>query len=234
MLLLLQVGHTFEEIAREYGDYDLWFRRALDVPEAEFEVRRVFAGDPLPEHHEYAGIVVSGSWSMVTDKEDWSERTASYLAKSVERDVPTLGVCYGHQLLAHALGGEVGDNPQGRNSGSTEVRLNDAARQDALFSGFYPRMLVQVSHYQRVLRLPEGATLLGTCDRDPNHAVRLGERVWGVQFHPEFDARTSRQYIEMRRERIASEGLSPDALIAGVRDSDDGKHLLRRFRDLTR
>ena len=102
-LLLLQVGHTFEEIARERGDYDAWFQRALGRGDAEFRALRVFAGEPLPADFDYAAVVVTGSWSMVTDREPWSEASADYLREAVARQRPILGVCYGHQLLAHAL-----------------------------------------------------------------------------------------------------------------------------------
>ena len=75
-LLLLQVGHTFEEIARERGDYDVWFQRALGLADDEISCVRAFAGEPLPQAFDYRGVVVTGSWSMVTDRELWSEASA--------------------------------------------------------------------------------------------------------------------------------------------------------------
>lgn len=231
-LLLLQVGHTFEEISRERGDYDLWFRQLLGQREDQLEVRRVFAGDPLPEGFGYRGIVITGSWSMVTDREPWSEGSGAYLRQAAQREVPILGVCYGHQLLAHAFGGEVGFNPNGRHAGSADVTLTDQAAEDALFGALPQRLVVQVSHSQSVLKLPAGALLLAHAARDPFHAFRLGKTTWGVQFHPEFDDAVSRRYIELRRERILSEGLDPDALLATVRPSPHGAQLLRRFADM--
>lgn len=233
-LLFLQVGHTFEEIARERGDYDVWFKRALAGTDDDFVTLRVFDGAPLPSDFGYRGIVVSGSWSMVTDREPWSEASARYLKSAAQAGLPILGVCYGHQLLAHAFGGEVGYNPFGRHAGTAEVITTEAARSDALFSVLPEKLIVQVSHSQRVLTLPEGALLLAHTARDPFHAFRLGDRTWAVQFHPEFDHEVSRRYIELRRERILSEGLDPDALIAGVRVSDHGAQLLTRFAEITR
>jgi GMP synthase (glutamine-hydrolysing) len=233
-LLLLQVGHTFEEIARERGDYDVWFQRALGRSDADFRVLRAFAGEPLPANFDFAGVVVTGSWSMVTDREPWSEASAEFLREAAARQRPILGVCYGHQLLAQAFGGCVDFNPSGRHAGSAQLELTAQAAGDPLFAGFSSPLLVQVSHSQRVLALPPGALLLGHCVRDPYHAFRLGENCWGVQFHPEFDAEVSRRYIELRRQKILDEGLDPDALIASVRESDHGARLLARFADLTR
>src|SRR5690348_9614466 len=113
-LLLLQVGSTFEQVAVTRGDYDLWFRGAFGLPEGDVEVVRVFEGAPLPAGHAYRAMVVTGSAAMVTDREPWSVATAEYLLEALERNVPILGVCYGHQLLADALGGRVANNPRGR------------------------------------------------------------------------------------------------------------------------
>ena len=230
--LLLQVGHTYEEIARERGDYDHWFREGLGIDERELEVRRVFAGVPLPDHHDYDAVVVTGSWSMVTDREPWSEATGAYLAEAVSRELPVLAVCYGHQLLAHALGGQVGYNPSGRHAGSARVELTEAAADDPLFRDFASPLIVHVSHAQRVLDLPAEAVLLARCERDPYHAFRVGKCAWAVQFHPEFSAETARAYIRIRAATMQAEGLDPEALIAGVRETDDGRALLRRFRAL--
>jgi GMP synthase (glutamine-hydrolysing) len=231
-VLLLQVGHTFSEIAAIRGDYDVWFREGLGVREDELDVRPVYAGAALPAHFDYAGVVVTGSGSMVTDREPWSEATAEYLREAVTRELPVLGVCYGHQLLAHVFGGLVGYNPVGRNIGTTRVELREAAASDALLQGFANPLYVHVSHSQRVIDLPAEAVLLGACERDPHHAFRIGRCAWGVQFHPEFSAQTARDYIRIRSETIAAEGLDPDALLAGVRESTDGEQILRRFRSL--
>ncbi|HEX6240590.1 MAG TPA: glutamine amidotransferase [Polyangiales bacterium] len=231
-LLFLQVGHTFEEIARERGDYEVWFQAALGQSDAEFEVRKVYAGAGLPDHFDYRGIVVSGSWSMVTDHEPWSDQSGAYLRSAAAHAVPILGVCYGHQLLADAFGGQVGYNPRGRHAGTARVLTTPAVETDALFGPLPRQLVVQVSHSQSVLALPPGAVLLAHAEGDPNQAFRLGERTWGVQFHPEFDHEVSRRYIELRRERIREEGLDPEALIAGVRPSPHGAQLLRRFAQL--
>jgi GMP synthase (glutamine-hydrolysing) len=231
-VLLLQVGHTFEEIARIRGDYDSWFRAGLELEESEFEVRRVFEGAPLPDHFDYDAALVTGSWSMVTDREPWSEASGDYLREAVDRKLPLLAVCYGHQLLAHALGGTVGYNPTGRHAGSSLIELTEEAVRDPLFGVFESPMAVHVSHSQRVLDLPAEAVLLARCERDPYHAFRVGECAWGVQFHPEFSAETARDYIRIRSGTIAAEGLDPDALLRGVRETADGERLLRRFRAL--
>jgi GMP synthase (glutamine-hydrolysing) len=230
-ILLLKVGQTFDHVARARGDYDVWFRNLLGAGD-RLEVVHAGLGAPLPRDFGYAGIVVTGSFAMVTERAPWSVATADYLREAVQRRVPTLGVCYGHQLLADAFGGEVRDNPRGRQAGTVRVSLTAEARRDPLFSGLPEEFSAHVSHQQSVVSLPEGATLLASCAGDPHHAYRLGPAAWGVQFHPEFDAEVSRAYIEARREVLLREGLDPDALLRRVEECEHGPRLLARFVEL--
>ena len=125
-----------------------------------------------------------------------------------------LGICYGHQLLAHALGGEVGRNPRGREIGTVVVRRLAPAQHDPLLGVWSEAEPAHVTHLESVLALPAGAVRLAESDLDPVQAFTVGERAWGVQFHPEFDAETVRAYLLARTEKVRAEGLDPDALLA--------------------
>lgn len=226
--VLLKVGRTSEALARARGDYERWFREGLGVGDA-LDVVDLTSGDALPASGAHRAIVVTGSAAMVTDREPWSVAAGAFLREAVHAGRHVLGVCYGHQLLADALGGEVGYNPRGRQIGTIEATPTDAGRADPLLGPLGAPLVVQTSHRQIVTRLPEGATLLARAPLDPHHAFRMGERAWGVQFHPEFDGAIARTYVEERREAIAQEGLDPDALAASARDSAQGTALLRAF-----
>jgi GMP synthase (glutamine-hydrolysing) len=91
---------------------------------------------------------------------------------------------------------------------------------------------VPVSHKQSVLELPGEATLLATAERDPHHAFSIGQRAWGVQFHPEFDADIVRGYVAARRDAIHAEGMDADAIERAARDTDHGPRVLKRFAEL--
>jgi GMP synthase (glutamine-hydrolysing) len=189
----------------------------------------VYRGEALPDAAAPAGVVVTGSSALVTDREDWSERTGAWLADVLEAGTPLLGICYGHQLLAHALGGRVDHNPLGREIGTIRLELAPAAAADPLLGVLGDAESVHATHVQSVTELPPGARRLASSRGDPNQAFALGERAWGVQFHPEFDADVIAAYLAARREIIRSEGLDPEALEAGVRESPEGPRLLGRF-----
>jgi GMP synthase (glutamine-hydrolysing) len=232
-LLLLKVGRTLSSLSATRGDYEVWFGAGLGVGEA-LHVVRVIDGEPLPDLNAYRGVVVSGSAAMVTERAAWSVATAAWLLEALARDLPVLGVCYGHQLLADALGAHVDWNPRGRQIGSVVATLTENGRTDPLFSGLPAELLVQTSHSQSVLSLPESLALLAATPRDPQHAFRVrGARAWGVQFHPEFDAEVTRAYIRERSADIRAEGQDPDALIEGVVESAHGDLILRRFAALS-
>ena len=189
----------------------------------------VCSGSPLPGFDGISGVVISGSHAMITEHQDWSERTVEWLQGAVERQIPILGICYGHQLIAYALGGEVGDNPNGCEFGTVEVNLNENARGDKLFGGFSTPMRVHVSHTQSVLRLPDNAKLLASSDVDINQAFVVGNSAWGIQFHPEFDAEIVIEYINQHREALLREHNNPDRIIERCLDTPHGSEMLKRF-----
>lgn len=233
-LLLIKTGTAVPSVVARRKDCDIWIRTGLGVPESDAQLVNVYQGEALPHARDVAGAVITGSSAMVTDRADWSERTADWLREAVQLEVPVLGICYGHQLLAHALGGLVEFNPRGRHIGTVDVSLRDEARSDRLFKAFSEALHLPVSHRQSVTRLPDGAVWLAEAAIDPHHAFRIGTSAWGVQFHPEFDANIVRGYIEARRDDMFREGLDADALWENAMDSADGTILLRRFADVVR
>ena len=217
------------ELARRRGGLADWIARGLRLPAGMLAVVDPRRGEELPSPRGLAGVVVTGSVAMVTDREEWSQRTAAWLAGAVAADVPVLGICYGHQLLAHAMGGLVDYNPKGREFGTVEVRLLPAAADDSLLSHLPPVFRAQASHSQSVLRLPPGAVLLAANDHDRCHAFRLGRCAWGVQFHPEFDADIVRTLTGARDESLRADGLCPETILAAVEETPHAASVLARF-----
>lgn len=227
--VILKTGTTLPELRARRGDYEDWILDGLGVPRERARVVAVYEGETPPPADAPAGVVVTGSSAMVSEREPWSEVAAAWLRAAVAAGTPVLGVCYGHQLLAHALGGRVAQNPHGREIGSVRVRLLPEARSDPLLGGLSDPLTVQVTHVEAVLELPAGARRLAESGLDANHAFAVGEHAWGVQFHPEFDADVMRAYLAARREILRSEGIDPERLERCVQESPQGPALLRRF-----
>ena len=228
-LVIVKLGDTFEALRERHGDFENWIAAGLDSQTLPLLVVDPRRGDTLPAPGTISGAVLTGSHAMVSHREPWSERTAQWLAQLVAHDTPVLGICYGHQLLAHALGGEAGDHPQGIEIGTVTVTLDEAAATDALLRDLPTEFQAHVVHSQSALRLPEGAVRLAGSAHEPVQAFRVGEHPWGVQFHPEFDAESMRGYIDMLADELKSGGADPTALRDGVRNTDAAAGLLGRF-----
>jgi len=230
--VILKTGTTLPELLARRGDYEDWFLAGLGVARERVKVVAAHAGEAPPPPDRPAGVVVTGSSAMVSARAPWSEAAGAWLRAAVEAGTPVLGVCYGHQLLAQALGGVVAPNPNGREMGTVRLRLLPEAQADPLLAGFDAPLCVQATHVESVVSLPPGARRLAESDLDANHAFAVGERAWGVQFHPEFDAEVMRAYLVARREILRAEGIEPERLESGVEESPQGPALLRRFAQL--
>ncbi|WP_208543305.1 glutamine amidotransferase [Marilutibacter alkalisoli] len=226
--LIIETGQPVESMRRHRG-FPHWIRVAAGLPAGDSVVANVEAGETLPAHEGLAGAIVTGSAAMVTDRTEWSERSAAWLGEAARAGLPVLGICYGHQLLAHALGGKVGDNPLGRRMGTLEIRKAAPAGEDPLFEPLPAAFAAQLTHVQSVLELPEGATVLAHSEHDPHQAFRWGDRAWGVQFHPEFSATHMRGYVRARHVALAREGHDPAAILANVGAAPQARRVLRRF-----
>ncbi|MCK8601012.1 glutamine amidotransferase [Syntrophobacteraceae bacterium DRH4] len=227
--MIIKVGRTLPSLVAGRGDFDDWIVAAMGIPPEQVNIVEVSNGETLPDYREISGIVITGSHDMVTDHLGWSEYAAKWLPGAVDRRIPTLGICYGHQLLAYSLGGRVANNPLGNEIGTVAVRLDELAQDDLLLGGMGSQIRVHVFHTQSVLDLPPGARGLAESDLDRLQAFVVGDRAWGVQFHPEFDADIVVHYINHYREILLREGADPDACMKQVADSADGSRILKRF-----
>jgi len=228
-VVIIKTGETLLSLASQRGDFEDWILAGMGLDKEKATIIDVCNGSPLPTYDGISGIVITGSHALVTEHKDWSERTAEWLPGVVERKIPLLGICYGHQLLAYAMGGNVEANPNGLEFGTIDVKLHSAAKKDLLFYDLPDSIRVNVAHYQSVLRLPPNSRLLASSEMDQHQAFVVGDCAWGIQFHPEFDAKTTIEYINNFKQLLREGGTNPDYLITNCSDTPDSVKLLKRF-----
>ncbi|MDG5758276.1 type 1 glutamine amidotransferase [Natronococcus sp. A-GB1] len=182
------------------------FRRELDASLAEFDITQ----GELPETFAFDGAVVTGSRTSVYWDEEWIHATKEWVDEAIARDVPFLGICWGHQLLADVLGGTVED------MGTYEVGYSRVEHfgGSRLFDGISSEFTVFTSHADEVSTLPDGAEPLAENDYS-NHGFRK-DRVFGVQFHPEYDQKTARELVH--RKELSDE--RRDSVLAEITDEN--------------
>ena len=228
-LFIIKTGSTFPDTARQYGDFDVWTCDALGINREETCVVDVEQGAALPSVEACSGVVVTGSHAMVTDNLPWSMDVASWIPSLLEAEVPFLGICYGHQLLAHAMGGLVGSHPGGKEIGTVDVHILPEGLTDPLFRSLPLHFPAHVSHSQTVLSLPPGAVRLAANSFEPIHAFKLGKRAWGVQFHPEYEVNVMKSYILNQADELKAIGRDVSEILSTVRGTSAAKETLRRF-----
>ncbi|MFJ4273752.1 type 1 glutamine amidotransferase [Streptomyces coelicoflavus] len=172
------------------------------------DVVHAYAGAPLPRRPGHDGVLVLGGGYLPDDdvRAPWLAPTRALVARAVERGVPVFGICLGGQLLALVAGGTVRGAHGEPEVGSTPLTLRPEAGDDPLFRGLPERVTAVEHHVDAVTALPPGATWLMASERCPYQAFRVGERAWGVQFHPEAGADRVRSWDAGR---LRARGLDP-------------------------
>jgi len=224
----MKAGSAPASVVARMGDYEDWIRATL--PD-DIRVHIAFAQrvDRLPALSSVAGCIITGSPAMVTDREPWSLALERWTIGAVEHGVPTLGICYGHQLLAQALGGEVADRPNGVEIGTVQVRRTADGESDPLFGRLPAEFGAQTIHWQSVVRLPSKAVLLAQTDADELHAFRYGLNAWGVQFHPEFSAAAMAGHFDVLAGALTRQGVDAERLAAAIATTPDAQSILPAF-----
>jgi GMP synthase (glutamine-hydrolysing) len=163
------------------------------------------------------------------DVAPWLPAVRRLLADSVGREVPTLGICLGAQLLVVGTGGSVDvAAAPGRESGVIDVRWRAAAASDPLVRGLPDPAAGPSMHADAIAELPPGAVWLASSDSYPYQAFRIGVAAWGVQFHPEVSLATFRGWAEEHPEvdidAVTAEYAAREADVAAT-----GRGLAQRF-----
>lgn len=228
-VFILKVGSTFPATAAAFGDFDDWTRAALGDDSLRVVSVDVEHGADLPALADCAGVIITGSHAMVTDRLPWSLAVEQWLPALIEAEVPLLGVCYGHQLLAQAMGGEVGFHSRGKEVGTKAIELLPACAADPLFRHLPMTLLAHTTHAQTVVSLPPGAVHLAANLHEPHHAFRLGACAWGVQFHPEYTPEIMRAYIEAQAKALTDAGQDLATLLREVAPTPFAADILVQF-----
>lgn len=190
--------------------------RRLDLPADHPSHRGRVQGVPRDLDNVH-GVVSLGGPMNVGDNVPWMPDEIAFLKKAHDAQLPIVGICLGHQLIAHALGGQVGpmDKPE---QGFHHVKLNPAGQTDTLLAGLAWNSPQYQSHGQEVKQLPPGAALLASSDMCKTQIFRAGLRTYGFQFHFEADQamiteleRCEAGVSEWKHKSQAPAGLDPAA-----------------------
>ena len=210
------------------GDGSKNFRRLLG------EQRPVKVWRPIDQMEEQdlsgvSAVMISGSAACVTDPVPWMQPLVATIQSAHSQDLPILGICFGHQIVAHSVFGE----GSVRKAETPEIGWKDivVTGRDALFAGKTDTFRTFVSHFDEVRPDIAGMTVFAETVDCSVHAYRVdGKRTWGVQFHAEMDQKEAEDLSVIRIEGRPDLGLDVDATLAMSKDSTNlARRMFRNF-----
>ncbi|MBT2130792.1 type 1 glutamine amidotransferase [Aliiroseovarius lamellibrachiae] len=194
---ILQAGHSPDELRETVGDYGEMFTRLLGGHGFDFEIFSVVDGIFPPDLGAADGWLITGSKYGAYEDHDWIPPLEQLVRDIRDKGQPLVGVCFGHQIIAQALGGKVEKFDGGWSVGRQEYDFGDE------------KMALNAWHQDQVTVLPEGAEVIASTDFCANAALVYGDQILTIQPHPEFTSELVAGLIEHR-----GRGNVPDALLS--------------------
>jgi GMP synthase-like glutamine amidotransferase len=216
---ILNTDAVKPEFAARFGEYPDMFARLLQAGEPGLELitYEVVSGEYPQDIDEVDGYLITGSKLSVYDDVPWIHELKAFVRKLHEAKKKTVGICFGHQLVAEALGGKTQAADQGWCVGVHSVKLNADATDYGLGCGEF-RLLS--NHKDQVQEMATGGRLLASTDTCQMAMTAVGDHILTVQGHPEFDKDYARALLDMRRE-ILGESLYQDAVSSLTQEIDN-------------
>jgi GMP synthase-like glutamine amidotransferase len=207
-ITIIETGIVSPKNRERHGSYPQMFERMIGNAGAAvtFDTVSIPAGAPLPDIKGLEAILITGSSAGVYDDLDWIAPLEAFVREAHQGKVPTVGVCFGHQLIAQALGGTARKSEKGFGLGR---HVYDIAPDNGVIDG--ARIALACSHQDQVITPPAGARTVLSSDFTP-HAGLLygGGTTFSVQAHPEFTVGFALACCEM----VRSKGDAPESIVA--------------------
>ncbi|ODT77672.1 MAG: glutamine amidotransferase [Pelagibacterium sp. SCN 64-44] len=224
-LTIIQTGDVPAPLRERFGPYHQMFRAMFEATGGDFTYEAVLAsdGEALPDPAGLEAIVITGSPAGVYDDLPWIGPLAGFIRGAYAANTPMLGICFGHQIMADALGGDVRKSEKGWGMGRHRYEV---LARPAFMASAPETLSVACSHQDQVIAPPETAEVILASDFTPNAGLAYGNgRALSFQPHPEFSDDYAVALAELRRGRAPDEVV--DRALASIAKPSDSADLAR-------
>jgi GMP synthase-like glutamine amidotransferase len=221
-LTLIQPTDVQGPLRDRFGAYHLLFERMFSGRGFSFETVRLSEGQPLPDPAGLDATVIMGSSAGVYDNHlDWMEPLREFIRGAYAAKTPMLGICFGHQIMADALGGVVRKSEKGWGLGR---HVYGVTARPAAIGGSLPEFAIACSHQDQVITPPAEATVFMASDFTPNAGLAYGNgAALSLQPHPEFEDDYTLALVELRRGKAPDETIEAAMTSVAARRSDSAE-----------
>jgi len=220
-IVIISNGPGLKDVVDEFGHSSEWIPETINDSSIKYKVLKAYEGETCDINH-YDAFIITGSKYSVYDNFEWITSLKNFINSIISKNKPILGICFGHQILATCLGGEVIKNSKGWELGSYNVSLTPFGSECPLFNNIDSNEVFYESHQDVVSTIPEGAVELAFTEK-ANQSFSYNNFIFGVQFHPEFSFKVTRKLMDLRIEK----GIEVDS--NNLKKSTKGKVILSNF-----
>ena len=215
---LLEADHVAERFLRVAGGYREMFEALLRpvAPRLRWSHFDACHGELPSSVDACDAYLCTGSRASAYDGDAWIRGLEDFVRRLHEAGRPFVGICFGHQVLAEALGGEVRKADQGWGIGVLDMNI---VKPEPWMQPQQPRCRLQYMHGDQVQRLPPGSTVLAVAPHCPVAMFKVSDTMLGIEGHPEFPAAYEQALLETRRDRIGAAQV--DAALASLSTPTD-------------
>ncbi|ABZ78412.1 GMP synthase - glutamine amidotransferase domain [Shewanella halifaxensis HAW-EB4] len=207
ILGILQCDDVRPELQAKYGNYPQMFISLFESVGVtiQFKVYRVIDGQYPESIDRCDAYITTGSRFGVNDDADWIRRFEQFVVELYLANKRFIGICFGHQMMAKALGGQIKPSEKGWGIGVNKAQI---VLPQAWMSADLNEISLVVSHQEQVVKLPEDAVILAGSEFCPFYMMQIKQHFLGIQGHPEFSKEYVRALMDARRDCIPAQQIT--------------------------